>query len=75
MNDPNLFKVTKTELHYLPSCPCVACVQERARRDLDTAPTKHPLHTLTPEAAHLLGFINQLSPCSVARQIMEKQTN
>ncbi len=71
MRDPNVFEVTSTEHHHLPTCPCVRCVVERERR---SGPANDHVRNLSVDAAHILGFISKRCPAgSLARQLAERQ--
>lgn len=68
----DLFEVVRTEVHFLPKCPCPDCRRERERRAADKRTHIEPhLQSISVDTAHLLGFIDHRSPQgSVARGMM-----
>lgn len=54
----NKYVARKDSLHYLPTCPCVECQIERRR--LEGNFSNHI--AVPPQAAFLLGLINQVNP-------------
>jgi len=60
----------ETSYHYLPSCPCAACVAERERL---TPAFPSPFVRLSVEAAYLFGFIKERPSKSVAETILENK--
>ena len=46
--------VTKAEIHYWPTCPCIACKNERTRQE---SISSTPIRQISVEIAHTLGFI------------------
>ena len=73
MSDPNIYEVIKIEQHWLPTCQCVECIEERKRRD--TIKSKGPIKSISPEVAYTLGFIPRRSRTgSLARDLAEGYT-
>ncbi len=74
---PDIHKVTKVELHYLPTCPCQECVAERLRRH-PPRPNREPhphIQSMSVETAHTLGFLkSRCSEGSYARKLMTKSS-
>lgn len=57
-------EVTKTEHHWLDTCPCEACRAERERR-------KQSLRVVPVNVAYALGYISSLTPAgSLVRELM-----
>lgn len=70
--DGEVFEVAKVEHHWLPTCPCVACVEERKRREPN--PPQSHIKSMSPKVAHTLGYISKLSPSgSVAREFAKSE--
>jgi hypothetical protein len=70
MRSNDVHEVTDGSLHWLPSCPCRECEDERERRR--PARPSHLVH-ISVEAAHLFGFISRRSPMgSLARSLSLK---
>lgn len=62
-----VFEVTRTEHHWLATCPCDACRAERERRE-------QSLRVVPPNVAYVLGYISSLTPAgSVARELMLRE--
>ena len=73
MTNQNIHKVVKIEQHWLPTCQCVECVEERKRRD--TTKSKTPIKSFSPEVAYALGFIPRRSRTgSLARDLLERHS-
>jgi hypothetical protein len=69
MNE-DLLEVVRIEHHLWKTCPCSTCEEERERRDH----SNHPIHNLSVEAAHALGFLHSRCPeGSLARQIAARE--
>jgi len=69
----DVFVVTTTEHHYLPTCPCNKCEAERQRRGLNATPDT-PIRHISVDTAYLLGFITRRCPSgSLARQEMLRE--
>ena len=72
MNDSDVFEVVRRELHWLPDCPCDACVMERERRSRLSS-FRHPLKSISVSTACALGFIKRRSPDgSLAKELMTR---
>ena len=68
MNENEIHVVTRTETHLLCLCPCGECGAERDRR---ATSLQHPLHKMSFDTAHALGFVGEgHSEGSFARQLM-----
>jgi hypothetical protein len=71
MNDLEIHEIRKIEHHLLMTCPCRDCEEERSRREH----SNHPLHSMSVENAHTLGFLTSRCPeGSLARQIADQET-
>ena len=58
------------EHHYLPTCPCRACVRVRANCNRSDSPSG--ILKISPKAAHLFGLIKTRQPSgSVARELSQ----
>lgn len=53
----SVYLVTRKEHHWLPTCPCDECVEERRRRSFQTPTKISSIRQLSVRAAALLGFI------------------
>lgn len=71
MDEDSVLRIERVECHYWPACECVECEKERARR----APPQHPLHSMSVDTAHVLGFLSSRCPeGSLARRIAEQES-
>ena len=71
MNDANIHIVNKVEHHWVKTCPCDACKEQRKR--MTTASPPPHVKSMSVESAHLLGFLRRRSPHgSLARELMKK---
>ncbi len=70
----DLFTVTRSELHFLPACPCELCAAERERRKrILEIPTDSRVRRIPFGVARVLGIVRRTSPQgSVARGLMAK---
>ena len=73
MANRDIHEVTRTEHHWLPTCPCGECRAERDRRS-SASPPANSIRHIPPETAHVLGFIRTPRPPhgSLARELMIK---
>jgi len=66
----NIFEVNG-EHHWVLTCPCQECEQERKRRDLLKIPLDPHVLIVSSDAAYLLGLIpTRCSSGSLARELM-----
>ncbi len=71
MENGNVYRVTREEHHWLPTCPCEECVGERERRSARRGPARQDHILLVPPAvAFAIGLTDRMSPAgSVARML------
>jgi len=72
MTDDEINVVHRIEHHVLRSCPCVACVAERKRRE-PSSPDSPRVKTLPVSIAALMGYIKRSPEGSVASNLHEKK--
>ena len=76
MDDPNVHIVTRTEYHYLPTCPCEACRQERHRRGLTSSTSSSSrLKNISMDAAEVLFGIPRHPDGSLASRVSRAATS
>lgn len=75
MDAEDLFEVVRREVHYLPSCPCLDCSNERERRAQEyRTPADGLIRLLTPVAAFTMRLIPRLNKSgSVARDLASRR--
>jgi len=72
MDDPNVHEVNQIEHHYLPTCPCEACRQERLRRGQDKpASSNSRIKHISMDAAEVLFGIPRHPSGSLAKELAE----
>ena len=69
--DDNVHKITKTEHHWLPTCPCEACRLERHRRKNSPNTSDSRIKTISLNAAEILFGIPRRSSGSLASEMSE----
>ena len=68
MDNSNIHRIVKIEEHWLPTCQCSNCIEERKRRE--TIKSEAHLQTLSPQNAYVLGFVSsQYRSGSLAREM------
>ena len=57
----NVNRVVRVEHHWLPTCPCGECVEERGRRERAGPANKHVVE-ISPDGAFALGLTTRINP-------------